>query len=602
MPYHDMSPCQYAYHTDRTKSFLVPFRFSTVDFIREHLTRVFLLISCIVLFEGCSSHSFQLPYRDLTQADILHTPRSAIKNGGKLTIPLKNWPSNFNYHNIDGGLYDLSVMLQATTFSAFNARDDGSLYYDHDYFTDIRQYWDHGEQKIQYTINPQARWSNGELITWKDFAQIAHINSGVDPQYMINSSNGYVDIKNIQRGVNDRQFTVTMKHPFAQWQGLFGYMYPASSLKNSAMFNTHWINTAPPSAGPFIFSSIDARTQTVIMKRNPYWWGAPAKLDTLIFKVLANSQGISPYLTGEFSSIEIDGNIADLQQAIHAPHTIVRRAYSGQLKHLDFNEAPGRITSDKQVRHAIAHAIDRKFLQIVYARALVGDNPPTINNHLLTAGEQGYRDNAGNFSYDPPRARKELERAGWKLHSDNIRYKNNQPLLLHFIARTGVSINERSVNQTIQQQLAAVGIRLIIDTVPNTDFFPRYVLRGNYDLVSFMWVNDLTPIVSARSIYSIDLRCRSDRPEYDPQQCNPQQNWGLTGNQKINHAFSHALSILDPTLFLRAVNEIDSLLWEDMGQLPLFQVPIAYAQRSDLVNWGVTASPTIVWKNIGFSS
>lgn len=53
---------------------------------------------------------------------------------------------------------------------------------------------------VTYTINPEAVWSDGTPITWRDIASQIHAISGADKAFEIASSSGAERVASVTRG------------------------------------------------------------------------------------------------------------------------------------------------------------------------------------------------------------------------------------------------------------------------------------------------------------------------------------------------------------------------------------------------------------------
>jgi glutathione transport system substrate-binding protein len=72
-------------------------------------------------------------------------------------------------------------------------------------------------QVITYKLNPKAKWSTGEPLSWEDFkAQVEALMSGKKKHYNVASTAGYKDIDKVEQGATDQEIKVTFKHKFTE--------------------------------------------------------------------------------------------------------------------------------------------------------------------------------------------------------------------------------------------------------------------------------------------------------------------------------------------------------------------------------------------------
>ncbi|HET8699051.1 MAG TPA: ABC transporter family substrate-binding protein, partial [Gammaproteobacteria bacterium] len=114
-----------------------------------------------------------------------------MQDGGTLTWPLNQIPTNFNYRQIDGTLFDNSLVLGALMPSMFLFDAAATPTYNPDYLASEPALTVEPKQVVKYVINPKAAWDNGTPITWEDFYWQWQSSNGKNPEYQIASSNGY---------------------------------------------------------------------------------------------------------------------------------------------------------------------------------------------------------------------------------------------------------------------------------------------------------------------------------------------------------------------------------------------------------------------------
>ncbi|HEX2325363.1 MAG TPA: ABC transporter substrate-binding protein, partial [Chloroflexota bacterium] len=143
------------------------------------------------------------------------------------------------------------------------------------------------------------------------------------------------------------------------------------------------------------------------------------------------------------------------------------------------------ILGDPRVREAIELAVNKKVLvdKLLYGKTTVGFSP-------LPTGWAAPRLNASEFN--PDKARKLLDDAGWKAGADGIRAKDGVKMQMTFSTTSGNQLRELT-QQVMQEQLRAVGIALEIKNFPSavllgtwTDNSPRS--RGQFDIN--MWTTN----------------------------------------------------------------------------------------------------------------
>jgi peptide/nickel transport system substrate-binding protein len=432
------------------------------------------------------------------------------------------------------------------------------------------------QQTVRFEIHPQAAWYDGTPITWEDFHWQWRASNGTDPAYRIVSSNGFENIGSVERGANDREVIVTFDQPYADWQSIFYRVYPASTNKDPEIFNTGWAQQPLTTAGPFKFDNLDRTTQTITLVRNEKWWGAPAKLDRIVFRVIDANAQVDALANGEVDAIDIGPDASKYRRALAIDGVEVRRAGGPNFRHLTINGTSPGLT-DVRVRRALAMAIDR----VAIARALLGplEVPPTpLNNHIFMANQEGYRDNSGEVGrYDPERAASLLDEAGWRLEGE-ARRKDGAALEIACVIPSGVQVS-RQESELIQNMLARLGVKVNIDVVPINDFFDKYVTTGQFGFTVFSWIGTPYPLSSAKSIYANPTTGADG-------QLAIQQNYARVGSAELDALYVQANAEFDRAAALELGNRIDAMIWHEVHSLTLYQRPELIAAKTGLANFG----------------
>lgn len=136
-------------------------------------------------------------------------------------------------------------------------------------------------------------------------------------------------------------------------------------------------------------------------------------------------------------------------------------------------------------------------------------------------------------------------------------------------------------------------MKLALNTVPPTDYFSGYVFVGNFDITYLRWLGSSYPLSGSTPKYTLDLA--------DP--TNLLNNFCSIGSKELNDRFRQALAELDDNRRTRLTQQIDVTLWQQAGELPLFQVPGAVATRSTVANYGAIGfvSNPVDYASIGFT-
>ena len=229
----------------------------------------------------------------------------------------------------------------------------------------------------------------------------------------------------------------------------------------------------PVGTGPFRFVSqqID---QNVVIERNPLSWSAQAKIERIRFAVVPDA--ITESLELEKGSADVAVNslpMDSLPVLAKNPHLVVQDAPGTVIQYLAFN-LRDTILSRARVRQAIACAIDRKLI----IRTLLGGHARPAYS-LLPPGHWAYNGAVPHYDYDPARANRLLDEAGFPRGADGIRF--------HLTMKTSTDEGTRVLAAVLQQQLARVGIALNLRSYEFATFYSD-IVRGAFQMYSLRWI------------------------------------------------------------------------------------------------------------------
>ena len=274
-------------------------------------------------------------------------------------------------------------------------------------------------QTVVYTLNPKAVWSDGTPITADDFIYNWQAQSG-NPAYTDlggkpyddASTAGYNQIasvvgsapsggaacapgsaadRNVGLCPNGRTVTVTFKPSFADWRSLFTDIVPAH-IARTVGWNTGFAGPTQTISGSWYSITSYNANQSLVLTRNPTYWGTPGKLDKIVFQFFSDDSQLVPALQNK----EIDifnpstVNLSIVQTANQVPNTTKVTLPGLEFEHFDFNQADPYLAK-LQVREAIAHGVNRQ------------------THHHPDRG----RDRQGHHAAGQPRAHADPGRATW---------------------------------------------------------------------------------------------------------------------------------------------------------------------------------------------
>ncbi|ARM16212.1 MULTISPECIES: ABC transporter substrate-binding protein [Rhizobium] len=252
-------------------------------------------------------------------------------------------------------------------------------------------------------------------------------------------------------------------------------------------------NVAPVGTGPYKFVEW-VRGSHALFVRNDDYWGAPKPhLDQIIFRFIVDpAAAVAAIETGEVQVSTANLPLTDIDRLKANPNLVVDTKpapYSPSIARAEFN-LENRYLADIKVRHAIAHAIDKDFIvntvYLGYATRLDGPVSPDLAKF--------YTPDLPKYEFDPAKAEKLLDEAGYKRGSDGFRFKL-------FIDPTQPSGPPKQTAEYFAQALAKVGIKVELRTQDFATFVKRIFTDRDFDIAIEGMSNLYDPTVGIQRLY-----------------------------------------------------------------------------------------------------
>lgn len=263
--------------------------------------------------------------------------------------------------------------------------------------------------------------------------------------------------------------------PFALTQAFTGMVSPAAVERYGDKFNEHLIGS-----GPFKFVSEIPHNEVILERNLDYKWApaflhqGPAYLDKLVFRfILEDETRLAALETGEAHIIDEipPAQVTRLQQDPN--YQVFGAPKVGIARGIHFNtELPP--TDDVLVRKAILYAIDREAINEAVFKGVY-----PLAYQVLTRGTRFYDKSLENmYPYDPQKAIKLLEEAGWTaINAEGYRMKDGTVLSLFHATFPGFVAEAPA--EIIQAQLKKVGIKFDINVMTGTAMMDGIAARNS---------------------------------------------------------------------------------------------------------------------------
>ncbi|MFJ9441103.1 ABC transporter family substrate-binding protein [Kitasatospora sp. NPDC101235] len=560
-----------------------------------------------------------------TTGDVRPADRDAVEDGGVLRWAVDRVPATLNVYQ-PAATADSALLAHALYPSLFRLDEHGRPVPDPDYLVGAESTPPGQEpQVVTYRLNPQAVWSDGTPLSAADFTAQRTALAGLDRAYESGHPAGYDAIDVIAEGADPHEIRVTFRRPYAEWQSLFGPLYPAAETATAASFNQALVGGAHLTAGPYTVSQYNDEGGRVTVGRNPRWWGDRPKIDRIDFLATpperrlddldqdeldiapltaAVDQAVSVAPSGSPSAPSGSPSAAAappaaapevaalaLKRAESLPNVTVHRAAAPSLTQLTVNAARGPL-SDPALRLALGRAVDRRRIADA-ALTPLGLAPAPLGSHLFAGDQDGYRDNSG--SAGPADAAGLFDDAGWKRPaSGGTRAKGGTELALRLLVPAGSATAKRTAD-ALTANLAEQGVAVQTVTAPADTFVKDHLAAGDFDLALFSWPASPGSASEQRSAYA------KPRPNADGT-VDPGTNYGRSGTEEIDRLFDRASAELDPAARLDMLQEADVRIWQLGHSVPLYQRPELVGVRTGVAGAGAYGFGWPRFQDVGWSS
>ncbi|GGK98256.1 peptide/nickel transport system substrate-binding protein [Curtobacterium luteum] len=522
-----------------------------------------------------------------------------------ITVAQVNEVTSFNYNTPQGNL-DMNGMINYMTQPQFvTLGSDYKITPNTDLGT-VEKLSD-DPLTVKYTLNKDAKWSDGKSITSDDlllgWAQASgYYDSATQDESTgkVTSGTQYFSLASASpfktdypTDITKDSITIKYKEPYVDWQLVNPIQFPAhvvteeagttvddlltalkdtpagdpakpaaanSVLKKVADFvNTGYDKTSLPSdkkllvsGGPLMVSAWTPK-QSMTLVPNPEYTGEhKVKFGKLVVRFIgdANAQ-VTALQNGEVDAIQPQAS-ADTVKALDAASG-VKTIEGSQVAydHLDLNFGSS-VFKDENVRKAFLLTIPRE--QILNSIVTpINKDAKVLDSQLYLPGQDGYDDTVKNndssdySKVDIAEAKKLLNGA---TPSIKILYNTENP-------------NRVDTFQAIQASAAKAGIKVVDGGSPD---WSSLLAGGDYDASIFGWVNPGAGNAAIPQLF----------------QTNNSGNYNKFNDATASKLAVETQSTLDESKLNDMKMEIDKIAFDKAYGLPLFQSPGLFATGSNI--------------------
>jgi peptide/nickel transport system substrate-binding protein len=475
-------------------------------------------------------------------------------------------------------------------------------------------------QTVVYSIDPKAKWSDGTPITAADFIYFWHQQLTEGPALPANDPvAGYQDIKSITGSHGGKTVTVVFNQPYSDWEALFSSLVPAHVAEKSGFdggFATSdsadWVSGGPYEVSKYVPGS------ELVLSKNPHYWGTPARLDHIVFKVVPGDTAVLAQLkSGGVDIGQVSPGSTEAALVAASNGKLSAGTKPGPIEwQIAFNLARPTL-AQPGVREALGKAIDRHEL-LADTIGLTTPGSPTDGNRLYSSGAPGSQGNDGGYAHaDDAEADNLLTSLGYTVDPATglVMTPNGAPLTLSLIGPKGNPMVTQ-LESLLQAQLLAAGITLEVKNVAEDQLLANILPTGNYELAlapfpelaypsesQVLYTDPVGPTPVNESAASSGGSSSTTLPSTvtgHPPSTDIEPGAVSSGavsrdvlgfsDPAVTALYAQASAELAPPSQTDLYNQIDETLWRDLPTVPLFQQPVTLVNKADILN--VSNTPT----------
>jgi len=354
---------------------------------------------------------------------------------------------------------------------------------------DLAESWDISPDGLVITFHLRkgVKWSDSVEFTAEDvmFGYKTIVNEKTPTAYR----EDYLQVKKAE--VLDKYtFRVTYGKPFApaltSWGNLV--ILPKHLLEGRDITKSDFARN-PIGLGPYILKKWSSGQEVVLKSYKDYFEGRPY-IDRYVSRIIPDPATM--FLELQAGGIDMMG-LTPIQYTKQTENDFFNNNFQKfrypvfAYTHLAFNLKHPWF-KDKQIRQAIAYAIDKKEIVDV---VLFGLGKPATGPYV--PGTWPYNPNVRKYAYNPEKAKQLLKEAGWEDHDgDGILDKDGKPFHFTILTNMGNSLRKNTAT-IIQWRLAQIGIKVDIRALEWSTFVNEFIDKRRFETVILGWQIGLDP-------------------------------------------------------------------------------------------------------------
>jgi peptide/nickel transport system substrate-binding protein len=262
-----------------------------------------------------------------------------------------------------------------------------------------------------------------------------------------------------------------------------------------------------------------------------------------------------------------------------------REASTGERSSVEF---PHPFFTDKLVRQAFAHAVDRDAIVKLY-----GISSKATTNLLVAPPALQSSNTLEMYPFDLERAAALLDKAGWiDTNADGIREKNGVEMRVVFL--TSVNPQRQGAQEIVRAALESIGVAVENKSVDSSVFLgppgesTNTRVQFYADLEEFAYSNKTPDPTAYLAAWTCDQAAQLENNWSKP-------NWARYCNPEFDALYRQVLTETDPDARISLFMQMNDFLIEDVALIPLLHGATVAALGSDIDGESITPWDADLW-------
>ncbi|PWV54817.1 ABC transporter family substrate-binding protein [Nocardiopsis sp. L17-MgMaSL7] len=466
-------------------------------------------------------------------------------------------------------------------------------------------------QIVEYSIHPDAVWSDGEVIDCSD-ALLWWAQQSGRFEFSSNGTAGVEDTLMPDCEIGDKDFALEYEVPFSDWasngpgngnntlmpahvvaeQGGLTVEELVEAIRDEdhdaladsvEFFNEGWTvsgalpdSSLTPSSGPYQLAGYEAG-QSLTLEPNDSWWGEAPATSNIVVRWIASDEQTQALENREINIMRPQPTV-DLINQVEALEGVEYQVYDEYIyEHLDFNFDSSPF-EEYELREAFTECVPRQLIVDNLIKPVQPD-AETMDVRNIAPFDPGYAEAVAASGGDQW-AEVDLDRSRELLEELDM---VGQEVRLGFI---GGNPRRQQTAELIKDSCDQAGFDVQIngeDTFFDTD---GGLSQNTYDVAMYAWSGS-AQVSSWNSTFRSPDECTGEAKG---------NNNGCYANDDLDGLLADVLQEADPDAQLEIINEIETILWDDLVTIPLFSHPGTAAWSDNVENVIPNPAQTdIVW-------